>query len=258
MRALRAHLLDAYLNGASLRAANGRIRVTNIQQEITQKSSYGENTGLDGRRRHRTRRELIRVTVEFGLLEIYDATAREAAVEAANAWADDGILRISSKPGRQLRVQCRARAAIREPRNPKERFSIVFETAESPFWEDVSPAQLTLSGTEASQAFRIPGTTAMEGEVRITPGSGTLNSLQLSLGDSAFSFTGLNVAAGHTLIIDHDENGYLRIRADNVSRLSCRSAASDDELMAGPGQALASFTADTPCSVVFLARGRYR
>ena len=258
MKALRAHVLDAYLDGKSLRGVDARIHVTGIRQEITEKQTFGENTGWDGRRRKRAKRELIRITIEFGLLEIHSVAAREAAIEAVNGWAGDGYLSISSKPGRRAHVTCQGRAAVKEPQNPKESFSIVFETAESPFWEDQQPASLSLSGLTGSGNFRIPGTADMNADVAVTPSGGTLNALTLSLGDSDMVFSGLSIPSGQTLLITHDENGYLRIRCGNESKLPCRTGESDDELNAGPGPVTASFTANTQCTVVFTARGRYR
>lgn len=258
MKALMGHPLDAAFGAENLRDADPRILVTNISQEIRTKITYGENSGRDGRRMHRMRREVIRITVSFKLWEFSSVPDREAALEAANAWARDGYLSISSKPGRRILVQCVARAASRKPRDHKEEFQIVFETAESPFWEDEAPTQYTLSGTADSKSVSVPGTYEAIFEATVAHSAGTLDALTLTVGDTAMAFSGLAIAAGTNLIIGHDDAGRLTILAGNASKYACRTAASDDELMADPGSVTAALSADVACSVALRVRGRYR
>lgn len=250
---------DAWFGGDTLRDADSRIHSIRAAQEITEKTEYGENTGMDGKRRKRARRESIRVTITFSVLETADPVSRQLAVEAANAWARDGFLEISDKPERRLYVTCQKRAAIKEPENPKEKFTLVFETAESPFWEDKTAASFAFTaGTTGSQTLRVPGTADTVAEATVTPSGGSLNTLTLRLGDSYMYFSGLNVAAGTALVIDHDDRGYLRIMAGTATKYHCRLGASDDELAAPAGNAIASFTANTSCAVTFTIRGKYK
>ena len=250
---------DAWFGGDTLRDADSRIHSIRAAQEITEKTETSENTGQDGKRRTRTRRESIRVTITFSVLETADPVTRQLAVEAANAWARDGFLEISDKPEKRLYVTCQKRAAIRDPENPKEKFTLMFETAESPFWEDKTAASFAFTaGTTGSQTIRVPGTADTVAEAAITPSGGALNTLTLRLGDSYMYFTGLNVAAGTALVIDHDDRGYLRIMAGSATKYHCRLGASDDELAAAAGNAVASFTANTSCAVTFTIRGKYK
>lgn len=258
MRALRAHILDAYLNGASLRAADGRIRVTNIRQEISLKDAQGESGAQEGRWFMPPRRETLSVTIEFGLLEIHDPAAREAAVEAANAWAGEGQLEISTKPGRRLLAACRKWACVQSPQNPKETFALTFETDQSPFWEAITPSVYTLSGSSGSQEVFVPGSAPAMADVTVTPRSGTLNQLTLSLGETSMQFADLGASASAPLVLDHDERGRLRIRVGSQSAFPCRAGESDDELLAPPGRPTASFAANVSCDVTFSFRPRYR
>ena len=105
MRGLRCPK-DAWFGGETLRAMDSRIWITNIRQEISEKATYGENAGQEGRRLTRAWRDLLRVTISFRVLEIQDPEAREMAVEAANSWARDGWLEISTKPGKRIYVIC--------------------------------------------------------------------------------------------------------------------------------------------------------
>ena len=258
MKALKGHALDAAFGADSLRGADARILVTNIAQEIRTQSTYGENTGRDGRRRHRMRREVIRITITFRVWEFCSVPDREAAVEAANAWARDGYLSVTSKPGRRVLVQCAGRAGSQNPRNYKEEYQLIFETAQSPFWEEDTPALFELTGEGDSDTVRVPGTYEAVFDASIAHESGTLNALTLIVGDTQMLFTGLSVAAGTPLTLSHDEAGRLMILAGNVSKYACRAEPSDDELIGGPGETQIGFTADVSCTVTLSVRGRYR
>ena len=246
MKARRGHTLDASIGGASLRAADSHIYVTNIAQEVRTQATFSENIGRDGRRRGRVRREVIRVTVSFRIWEFSSVTDREAILEKANAWARDGYLTVSTKPGRRMAVQCAARAAASDPRNYKEDYQIVFESSQAPYWEAAAATTFTLSGTSQTKTISVPGTHEAVFEATVTHSSGTLNTLSLQVGATTF-------------YIDHDSEGRLRIYAgSSTTKYHCRSAASDDELIAGPGSVTAKLSADASCSVTLSCRGRYR
>jgi len=260
MLALKHHKLNAWFGPESLRDADPRVQITNIPWTTATKTGYGENTGRDGRRRHRIRRDVLRITIEFTLFEYLDIEARECAIEAVNAWARDGYLEISTKPDRRVWVQCTQRASVEDARNHNASFSLVFETADAPFWEDAHPAVFTLTGATASETAFIPGTReSAPAEVTVKATGGALNSLTLALGESEMEFENLGIAQGQSLILGHDENGYLTIvSSTGASKYDHRTGESDDELTAEAGSAFVSFNADTACDVTFNVWGRYK
>lgn len=259
MKALRGHTLDASIGTASLRAADSHIYVTNISQEVRTQATFSENIGRDGRRRGRVRREVIRVTITFRVWDFDSVTAREAVLEKANAWAQDGFLSVSTKPGRRMAVQCVGRAAASDPRNYAEDYQLIFESSQSPFWEDSEATTFTLSGTSATSSITVPGTHEAIFEATIAHSSGSLATLTLEVGDTKMSFSGLSVAAGTNLYIRHDDAGRLKIYSGaSTTKYHCRSADSDDELIAGPGIVTAKLTAGASCTVTLSCRGRYR
>jgi len=257
VRGLQKYVEDAYFGGETLRGADSRIHSVKVRQEIVEKANFEGIPGFDGRRMRGSWREKMRLTISFSIFETQDAIAREMAVEAANAWARDGYLEIVSKPDRRILVACNNYAAIKEPENPEETFSLVFETVESPYWEDVRPVSFRFSGYGLNDQIRAPGTKDVVADVTVVPQSGTLNSLQIQLGETVMSFSGLGVNAGAAFVIDHDEFGNLRISSEGVSKYSCRDGSSDDGFASCPGPTTVAFQADTPCEVTFLLRGRY-
>ena len=258
MLALKAHKLDAWFDGEGLRAADPRIQPTNISCELSSKSTQISGAGRDGRSRRAVKRDCIRVTITFTIYEQKDVYGRETALERANAWARDGYLEISLKRDRRLYVNCVTRAGIKKARDYTEEFSLVFESAESPFWEDRTSTLYNLAGTEINRNVSVPGTReTAPANVAIMPTGGTLQTLTLRLGSTAMYFTGLGVEVGSALIIDHDENGYLRIMAGSVSKYRCRNGLSSDELTCPPGVQTVGFTANVACAAEFSVRGRY-
>lgn len=258
MLALKHHVLDAWFSGQGLRAANKRIQVKNIAAEMSGRATYTAAQGADGRSRRKMTRDTLKITITFTVYEWEDVYAREAAIEAANAWARDGWLEISTKLDRRVRVVCTGRAAPKKPRDHNEEFTLTFESSGAPFWEDKTPRTYNLAGTAKTENVSVPGTrTTAPANVAIMPTGGTLQTLTLTFGDTAMRFAGLGVPVGTALILDHDENGYLRIMAGSVSKYARRTADSDDELTCLPGVQAAGFTANVSCGVAFSVRGRY-
>ena len=260
MLALKHHKLNAWFGQESLRAADQRVQLSNIAWTTTTKSDYAENTGRDGRRQNRIRRDVLRITIEFSLYEFLDIEDREAAIEHVNAWARDGYLKISTKPNHRAWVQCTKRPGVEDARNHNASFSLEFETAGAPYWEDAHPAIFTLSGASGSLAARIPGTReSAPAEVTVKATGGTLDTLTLSLGESFMEFRTLGIAQGQSLLLGHDEIGYLTIVSSaGASKYEKRTGDSDDELTAEAGNSNVGFDANTACEVTFSVWGRYK
>lgn len=260
MLALKRHKLNAWFGAESLRGVDPRVQISNISWNTATKTGYGENTGRDGRRRHRIRRDVLRVTVEFTLYEFMDIEARAAVIEAVNAWARDGYLEIGNKPGRRVWVQCTQLASEEDARNHNASFSLVFETADAPYWESSHPAVFTLTGASGSATARIPGTReSAPAEVTVQATGGTLNTLTLRLGETSMEFADLGIAQGSSLLLGHDENGYLTIASSaGASKYDKRTGESDDELTCNAGNAQIGFSANVACRVTFRVWGRYK
>ena len=67
----------------------------------------------------------------------------------------------------------------------------------------------------------------------------------------------LNAETGEVLTFERDALDNLMIRSGETVLLNKRTAASADDLMAGPGLTTVEYTADASCSVIFSARGRW-
>lgn len=249
--------LEAWLNQVPL-SGIGRILIQDIRDSVPETEiTYGDSPDRMGQRLLARRRISRRVEIVFAVRELNSLPARSAIVDRVNAWARDGILEVGHRPGQQLRVLCAARAAIQKPRDYTEEFTIAFDAAAWPYWEDIGAEKLTMSGQSGAGTLANRGTMDSYISGTVTPTGGTLNTLTITAGDTSFALAGLNVASGAALTIAYDERGLLLIRAGNEGLLSCRSEESSDDLVARPGRNAVSFTANTACDVTLEVRGSW-
>ena len=257
MRALKR--VDAWINRASLRAVDDIILIQQINEEPPQIAvTYGENPGWNGQRLLQRNRTTRRITITFQLRELYDLSRRARVIDAINGWAQDGILQVSYRSGQQIRVYCVNRPTMGAARDVLEEYTIGFEAAVSPFWEDAQPVSLSLSGTDESGTLFVPGTEPCRLTTEITPTGGTLTEFTITAGGSVFAFSGLDIAQDTPIKIAYTDDGYLTVSAANTSLLPCRSAASADDLLVSPGVQTISFEADVACDVTIYARGLWK
>lgn len=250
--------LNAWINGAALRDVDGRLHVVNIKENTPdQELTWADVPGRNGQRLLSRVRRNKRITIEFDIRELFDLAARAAIVDAVNAWAADGELEVSYRPEQRMRVLLAKAAEFNGARDVTEGYTVDFDAAAVPYWEDATPTAWALSGTTGSGTIHLRGSAQAQPEIEVTPTGGALNTLQLTFGGKSMSFTNMNVASGTKLALSHDDRGILSIKAGTASKLSARTAASADDFAAGPGDVAVGFTANVACDVVFTARGRY-
>lgn len=254
--------LNVWLNNVSLQGMDGRILVQGVSDNPPQTEIlYGDNPGRMGQRLLARRRVNRRVSVAFAIRELRDLAARAAILDRVNGWAQDGVLKVSNRPGQQLRVLCAGRATIMTPRDYTEEFRIDFDAAVCPFWEDTAPQTAALSGASGRFAIYNLGTADAEPTVTVTPTGGALSYFFINIGQTgnfpSFSLNDLNIPQGTALRIYYDDNGILRIMAGTDSLMSCRSEASADDLKAFPGQNYINFLANTACDVSVEVKSRW-
>lgn len=241
--------LHVFCNGQSLETVSSLILIRDIVDGVPQTElNYGENPGRPGQRLLMRRRVSRKVNIVFAIRELRDLAKRADIVDWANAWAKDGVLKISNRRHQKLRVICAERAAIQKPRDYTEEFTISFE-APWPYWEEENPAKLTLTGASASGTLTCVGSAPSLARATITPTGGTLTSMTLELGESLITLNSLSIASGAALTIEYDERNLLRISSGENQLLSKRTEDSTDDLMAQPGLNHAAFTANTACTV---------
>jgi hypothetical protein len=135
-----------------------------------------------------------------------------------------------------------------------------------PYWQEESPQALMRLNTRSEiMILGVNGSekSVLEASFQNTSG-GTVNTFSLDTGESSMSFSGLGLANGETLIIDHDDNGKknllrLRIRSGNSYRsvLNKRSQDSSNDLEISPGVHRIHMTAGGNGKITISASGRF-
>lgn len=252
---------EAWLNKKSLSAIDPAIYIRDIAYDATRfATTMSDKTGRDGQRvldRH-ARSTSVVITIE---IHEQDVVRRQDVCSRVQAWAmHGGKLTTNDKHGQQLNVICDNPPVITSALKWTQTIKMTFTAYEHPFWEDEYPRSVTLNGANVTKSLYVPGIgalTRVTASVKNVSGD-TIDSLTLKAGGSTFSFAGLALASGDALTVDYDENGLLRIRVGNVSKMHCRTPGSNDDLLIETGKAHEmSVYAGGSVNVVFKARGLY-
>lgn len=251
--------LDVWIDDASLRGVDDRINIVDIHEDAPETElTWGDIPGRHGQRLLSRVRKSLKVGIEFDIRELFDVARRAEIVGAVNAWAADGVLKVSHRPGQRLRVFRSSAAAINAARDVTGTYTVEFQATASPFWEDETPTTLTMTGTGQTLPMLIPGNVTAVPEITVKPTGGALATLSLGFGGTSMSFTSLAVARNDVLKITHDENGWLVIAVGSTNKMSKRDAESADDFEAQPGRlAQLSFSSSVACEVTWSVRGRY-
>lgn len=261
MRELRR--LDAWINNQSLRDVDRRILIRQIRQPKPQMNvTYGRLMGMDGQRIMDRRRLGLQICIDFQVRELYDLATRARIVDAANRWAQDGMLQISARPEQRIAVRCVGRSGMERVRDYTDTYTLEFSAIASPYWESQSAETLKMSGISGSGAIINDGSMEAFPAVTVTPTGGTLTQFGVTAGRdgerlTSFRFEGISVHAGDALTIARDDTGILHIMAGGVSAMGNRSADSADELICLPGVNAIAYAGDVACDVDVQVRGRW-
>lgn len=188
-------------------------RTTNTKERLGAPGSFVTRDHINTRQ----------VRVQFAILTS-DPVARAAALSALSAWAMDGrYLKIGDRPGQQLRVVCTDTPLTMSKRKWTELCEMTFTGFSVPFWEDVTPTEISAVMTDGMLNIFPPGNVRQVPlRCRITPQESTLTTLTIAANGAEMAFSGLAVPAGKTLVIDY-EDGLLSAKwtADDGTVVPC-------------------------------------
>lgn len=195
------------------------------------------------------------VTVLFAI-RTYDILKRQSICDELVRWAKNGgSLQINDREWKSLQCERAVFPNISNVKDWTDSLSITFVAYAIPFWTDVIPTQLTLSGDYIGEYWFVPGNIADACvEVDIYP-SNTLTYASLAVGDQVMMLHDLEVESGHSVHISYDSRMIQSIKTDaGISLLNKRTGV--DDLLAPCGEkSYVSFSADTSSRVVFRTKG---
>lgn len=249
---------DVWLNNVSLRDVDPHIiNIRLIEKTGQNELTFAQMAGKSGRLLLGRRMVSKKLSVEFMLRELYDLTARTAALEAVNVWAGGGgILLSSTRPERRIKLLPTAYGAAGDIRDYNAVYRVEFETGAIPYWESESPVIWDKTAASGSGTLFVSGNAPTWADVSVVSSS-ALTMVSVAVGNNFIHLNGINVAANTEIRIWHDDDGVLRINAGSASLMANRTQVSSDDLTGGPGSIPVSYEASESSHIAVSARGRW-
>lgn len=254
------------LNGLDPRDIDPAVIVTDVVEHApsVQRKTL-EIAGRNGSRLTKARLGSLSVSVRFELHDLDPARRRHLCRALARWCAPGGYLTLGDRPGQRLRVVCDAPPVIGSTMGWTQPVTVRFTAWDAPWWEDEAVTSASSAAAKAGALLLRPTgdlPTPVEATFRNASQS-IIHSVAFSDGERSIRLSGLAMAPGEALIIDHDERALIRMvlrGEDGAQRsvLALREAESDDEIIIdGQQAARISFSADAAVTATFSARGRW-
>lgn len=262
------------LNGAQLDEVDAAVVIRSVEpadgkeniSAVSSAAGYGQRlTGF--------RRDTVDMVVKFAInIRKNDLERRAAVLEAVNAWAaaasperGGAYLTVNYKPERRLHVVLAQAPGEGSLWDWSKDFQLTFRAYAIPYWEDnaVSSTRIGDSNVSGSGVLQVGGSAKAALDAELTNRSGmTINTATITAGGRTMQFSGMGLNANETLVIDHAENGLLRIRIRDAggayrSAMAARNSASADDFSVAPGSVSVSYTTQRACRMTFNWRCRY-
>ena len=244
---------EAILNGKALSAISADILILDIQHPpVSIDFSTYKGAKRHGNRVYRKYIDHRDCVITFAI-RAYDIRERQMICNAVQKWAKGGgVLQTNDREGQRLRCVLSQPPTIQSALRWTDTISMTFTAYALPFWEEIIPAEATLTGTSGSGSLFVPG--SADGacfEVDVTP-NGTLTTLNLIANGKTLSLTG--ISATGTVKVAYDDDMIMSIKTGTTSLLSKRSGADDLPVISGERNSI-SFSANVSCNVKFKGRG---
>lgn len=255
------------LDGVQLDEIDDRIMIHRVETGDGRPSISTVGFPGDGSRVTNISRASLDIVVKFYIrLKKRRMEEREELLEKINAWAcAGGKLTVNTKSERFIQVFMAQGAVAGDPWEWTKEYQIVFRACGVPYWQQLNPNTVMRQNvTTGSIVIGVGGSaqTALDVIFKNTSQS-AISTFSISTGESALSFTGLALAAGETLVIDHKDNGkknVLRIGILNtagVRRSVMDKRAGDDDLYVLPGTHTVAITAGGAGQITVSSCGRF-
>ena len=255
------------LNGAQLDELDERILVLGVNDAAAREAiSAASRFGGVGQRVTSRHRESLDVTVRFGLrIKAGDLEVRAELFEKVSGWAvAGGWLTLNYRPNRRIYVTCAQLPSAGDLAEWTSEYTVTFRAYGVPYWQQATPVSVAVASTRnATRTLEVPGTAATVLDVTFANLSGMeIATASIRAGDSRIDLENLRLAASEALVIDHTEEGLLRIRIRAASgawrsALACRTQDSSDDLAVNPGTVAVAFSAQRAGQLTVSCFGRY-
>lgn len=243
------------LNGVSLTSLSPLILLQHIDERAPEWDvKTADRVGAPGAFVTQMRPTKREVQITFAVRERLNFENRAGVVSAVMAWMQSGgYLTLSSRPGYRLAVVPTEMPNVGKLRDWTQDITFTLTAFAWPYWEQVTPTEISLSGNNSyTGEITVGGNaeTAIEADIKGT--SGMLTTVTLTVGGQTMSLADLTVAKNSTMKIWRDERHLLRITNGANTLLSKRTG---DDLNFAPGTYEYSIATNATSTVKLWARG---
>lgn len=248
---------EAWLDGISLSSFSPYLYISGIAYKNAE-CSFGtyELAGRYGEREQSRKWKGAQVEISFYLKKM-DVRERQVILGNISAWAlRGGSLTTGDRAGQALRVRCTGLPEVSDVCDWTTPAKITFKAFEKPFWTEVVPATLSMTGSSGNGLLYVPGNAENAlVEVTITPASSMAN-ITITVGDTSMTLTGVAATSSAPVTITYDAREILHIQRGTTSLLNKRTGS--DDLLARCGASTAvSFSASASATVTLAAKGAW-
>ena len=259
------------LNGIWLDELDYRIVISGVEPSDGKENISAVDAAAGfGQRITSNRRSTLDIVVRFRLLERgrtpEGMQARAELLEKVNTWAaGGGWLTVNYKPDRRLRVILAQAPGEGGMWDFSKEFTLTFRAYGIPYWEKETPVSQTTAGNymSGSGVLSVEGSAKTQANVELRNMSGmNVASASMTIAGKTMTFSGLGLGANETLVVDHSDDGLVRIRIRTAggsyrSAMALRSADSADDYVISPGQSSFSYTSQRSCRMTVSWRARF-
>lgn len=259
------------LNGVWLDEVDSRICISSVEPADGKENITAVDAAAGyGQRITGTHRSLVDMVVKFRILEhghtAEGLQAREEVLEKVNAWAaGGGYMTVNYKPDRRLRVVLVQGPGAGSMWDYTKEFTLTFRAYGLPYWEQETARSAAFGGgsSYASGSVQIEGSVKTQVNIELQNRSGMLiTAATVTVGGQSMIFQNLGLTGGETLVVDHTDEGLVRIRIRSAggayrSAMALRTTASADDFRVTPGACGVSFSATRACRITASWRARY-
>lgn len=257
------------LNGVALTDVDERIllqRVDEAAPSVSQ-NTVGLANGI-GQIVTSTERQYMDISIGFAIGIPRDLTRRAEILDKVTAWAaNGGLLEVSYRPGKQLRVMMVQQLAVGYIREWTEEYTLVLR-AFIPFWEDVTPHVVPSNRfkdhvIEIKKITWTAETPLDVSALSIADPGNVMTMVRITIGTQVLEYSGFEMLTGDTLRIWHNDAGLLMADITHAadgsieSIYGLRTAASADDLLLPVAPCGVRVESDRLCNWTLSIRGRY-
>ncbi len=257
---------SVWIDNKGLQDIDPSIYITDIKEKEPKQSAVTASQAWgNGLRLLRMQRQSLSVVVRFAIRE-RDTARRRDICTRIRAWAQEGYLTTSDRPGQRLYVVCEKIPTVTSALKWTDEMEMTFTAYDVPWWEDAQANTATASSSLESEHnwhravcyVCNRGTADAPVTVQVTA-QGAIDKLLVYRDErNKMAFDDLGMRAGDVFSISYDNRGIVSIKVNDRSVLDKRRGVSGDNFFCEPGRH--SFVVqwgEAPFTVRAAVRGRY-